>query len=239
MRRVRLLAVLATLALPVAGALAQEPASPPVSDLTQRRHALIGLVAEYQDYEDYRPERSEAEIAAKRGEDPFAKIGDLSEKATAARLAKARGFLPRFEAVDTTGFPEHEVLNKILMVRELKLEIEGERFLPMPVNQLSGVHLWAPNRASLPPRPILQDFEALLSRYRQIPAVFDQTIALMRKGMVAGVMPPRYLLRKWPGRRTRWRGCPLRLHRSARRCPISRPICPRNSAGRSAPKCCR
>lgn len=195
MRRARLLAVLAALALPVAGALAQEPA-PRVSDLTQRRHTLIGLVAEYQDYEDYKPNRSEAEIAAKRGENPFAKVGDLSERAIADRLAKAVGFLPRFKAVDTTGFPEHEVLNKILMVRELKLEIEGARFLPMPVSQLSGVHLWVPDLASLPPRPILQDFEALLSRYRQVPVVFDQTIALMRRGMAAGIMPPRYLLEK-------------------------------------------
>jgi uncharacterized protein (DUF885 family) len=82
------------------------------------------------------------------------------------------------------------------MVRGLKLEIEGARFLPMPVNQLSGIHLWAPDIAALPPHPLLRDYEILLARYRQIPTLFDQTMTLMRKGMAAGVLPPRYLLEK-------------------------------------------
>lgn len=202
MCNVRLLIVLAVLALPAPGARAEEPkpASDPASDLRNRRHGLINLLSEYSDYEDYNPNRSQAEIAAKKGEKPTFKVRD-TEKAVQANLAKAHGLLPRFEAVDTTGFPEHEVLNKTLIVRELRLQIEGARFRPwrMPVDQLSGVHLYAPGSAELPPRPILQDYENLLARYRQIPARFDETIIQMRKGMAEGLMPPRYLLDKVAG----------------------------------------
>jgi uncharacterized protein (DUF885 family) len=196
MRLLRSLILLAVLVPPGVAVLAEEPS--PASDLRERRHALINLVSEYWDYEDYNPNRSQAEIAAKRGERPdLLRVVDL-DKAAAARLVKARGFLPRFEAIDTAGFPEHEVLNKVLLVRELKLAIEGERFRPwrMPVDQLGGIHLSAPRVAEPPSRSFLENFDLLLGNYRKIPALFDQTVIQMKKGMAKGLMPPRYLLEK-------------------------------------------
>jgi len=187
---------LAVLALPGVTALAEEPS--PASDLRERRHALIQLISEYQDYEDYKPSRTQEEIAARRAVrlDRIEVIDP--DKAAAARLAKARGFLPRLEAIDTTGFPEHEVLNKVLLVRQLRMDIEGDRFQlrRMPVDQLGGIHLGAPRWAHLPPRPLPEDFDTLLANYRKIPALFDQTMAQMKKGMAEGLMPPRYLLEK-------------------------------------------
>src|SRR6202022_3394902 len=74
------------------------------------------------------------------------KLDDFSQKAIDDDLEQSRRFLDRFEAIDTSGFPEQEVLNKQLMVRDLKIGLEGARFKPweMPVNQGSGVHIDMP-----------------------------------------------------------------------------------------------
>ena len=53
------------------------------------------------------------------------KLSDASQAAIDADLAKSREFLRRFQAIDTTGFPEQEKLNQELMVRNLKEGIEG------------------------------------------------------------------------------------------------------------------
>jgi len=49
------------------------------------------------------------------------------------------------------AFPEQEALNKQLMVRDLKMALEGARFKPweMPVNQSSGIHIDAPQLVSV------------------------------------------------------------------------------------------
>jgi uncharacterized protein (DUF885 family) len=191
----RSLLLLGALLLPAVGARAQEPA-PAASDLRERRHALINLIAEYQDFEDYKPSRSEAEMAS-RFDRKAPRVRDV-EKEVEKSLAKMKGFLPRFEAIDTTGFPEHEVLNQALMVRSLRDGIESTRFpfWRMPVNQFTGLHLYALESAPLPDYATLRDCEGLLAWYRLIPAMFEQTMSQMRRGMAEGLMPPRYLLEK-------------------------------------------
>src|SRR6202035_3474979 len=39
-------------------------------------------------------------------------------------------------------------------------------------------------------------YDDLISRYRQLPTAFDQTMVQMRKGMADGLMPPKFLLEK-------------------------------------------
>ena len=62
---------------------------------------------------------------------------DRSEKAIHDDLAQSQQYLARLEAIDTTGFPEQERLNQVLLARQLKLDLEGARFEDwlMPVNQ--------------------------------------------------------------------------------------------------------
>src|SRR3989449_3687779 len=52
-------------------------------------------------------------------------------------------WLARFEAIDTTGFPEQERLDQQLMVRNLKAQIESIelKLYEMPVDQFYGAHL--------------------------------------------------------------------------------------------------
>jgi uncharacterized protein (DUF885 family) len=180
MRTLRVLVCLAVLAPAVL--LAEEPK--PASDLRERRHALINLTAEYLDLD--------GELS--RGP----RLPDFSEKAEETMNARARDFLPRFEAIDTTSFPEQEVLNKSLMVWLLRQQIDGMRFRNgrMPVNQLEGIHLSVPPLLPRFQTPTTEDYENLGLLYAQLPKAFDQTISNMRKGMAEGVMPPRYVIEK-------------------------------------------
>ena len=126
------------------------------------------------------------------------KLDDFSQKAIDDNLEQTRLFLSRFEAIDTTGFPEQEALNNDLMVRDLKMGLEGARFKPweMPVNQSSGIHIDAPQLVSILSFENVKDYEDYITRLRLLPRLFDQTIEQMRKGLAEGRMPPKILLEK-------------------------------------------
>jgi len=125
-------------------------------------------------------------------------LGDFSEEAIQKDLREARKFLDRFEAIDSTGFPEQELLNKELMVRDLGLQLEGARFKSweMPVSQMSGIHILLPELVSFTSFDSVKDYSDYISRLRQAPRAIDQTMALMREGVKDGLMPPRFLLDK-------------------------------------------
>src|SRR5947199_5853967 len=189
MRLKFLLATLLLAAVPVWAA----PA--PSSGLHARRDALNKLLAEQWEYNlSHSPEFASI-LGDKRWND---QISDFSQAAIDADLAKAQDFLQRFEAVDATGFPEQEALNKALMVRNLKEQLEGARFKGwlMPVNQISGIHLLAAQFPSLLTFTTVKDYDDLITRYKKFPRAFDQTIDHMRAGLAAGLMPPKFLLEK-------------------------------------------
>ncbi|HEV7516194.1 MAG TPA: DUF885 domain-containing protein, partial [Thermoanaerobaculia bacterium] len=163
--------------------------------LEARRKVLNDLLAEQWEYTlSHAPEFASI-LGDKRWND---KLSDLSQPAIDADLAQAKKFLARFAAVDTTGFPEQEVLNQSLMVRDLRQQLDNARFKgwEMPVTQISGLHLQAAQFPALLTFKTAKDYTDLSARYRQIPTAFEQTIALMRKGMADGLMPPRFLLEK-------------------------------------------
>jgi uncharacterized protein (DUF885 family) len=167
----------------------------PASDLQARRDVLGKLLAEQWEYTlSHAPEFASI-LGDKRWND---QLSDFSQAAIDADLAKTREFLQRFQAIDTTGFPVQEKLNQELMVRNLKETVEGARFKGwlMPVNQISGIHLEAPQFPSLLTFTTVKDYDDLIARYRKLPGAFDQTIEHMRAGMAAGLMPPKFLLEK-------------------------------------------
>lgn len=182
-------------ALLVASAAWAAPALAAPADLEARRATLNKLLAEQWEYGLSRAPEFASILGDKRWND---QISDFSQAAIDADLAKSREFLARFEAIDTTGFPEQEVLNKELMVRGLKEQIEGARFRGwlMPVTQISGIHLQAPQFPAILTFTTVKDYDDLITRYKKLPGAFDQTIAHMRAGMAAGLMPPKFLLEK-------------------------------------------
>ena len=170
-------------------------AAPPEGDLIARRKAFDGLLAEHWEYGlSHAPEFASI-LGDKRWND---KVSDLSLKRIDESLAKTKEFLARFEAVDTSGFPEQEALTKTLLVRRFKEDLENARFKDweMPVSQISGIHLNAPQLVSLLSFKTVKDYDDYVARMKQFPKMVDDTMIRMRKGMADGMMPPKFLLEK-------------------------------------------
>lgn len=163
------------------------------ADLELRRKALSDLLHEQWEYTMKRSPIYASILGDKRYND---QIDDFSQQAIDQDLVQTRRFLERFEAIDSAGFPEQEVLNKQLMVRDLKMSLEGARFKPweMPVNQFSGIHIDAPQLSGVLSFDTVKDYEDYITRLKLLPRTFDQNIVQMRKGMAEGLMPPRILL---------------------------------------------
>ncbi len=170
-------------------------AAPPQSDLEGRRKALNDLLAERWEYTLRTSPIFASILGDKRWND---KIDDFSQKAIDDDLEQSKKYLARFEAIDTTGFPEQEALNKTLMVRDLRMALEGARFKPweMPVSQVDGLPIELPELVTVFSFETVKDYDDYISRLRQFPRAFDETVIQMRKGMAEGLMPPRVLLEK-------------------------------------------
>jgi len=164
-------------------------------DLQSRRRALNDLLHEHWEYTMMTSPIYALFLGDKRYND---QLDDFSQKAIDEHQEQARRFLARFEAIDTTGFPDQELLNKQLMVRDLKFSVEGARFKPweMPVNQFNGLHIDLPQLVNVLSFESVKDYEDYISRLKQMPRLFDQTVAQMRKGMADNLMPPKILLQE-------------------------------------------
>ncbi|MFZ0967126.1 MAG: DUF885 family protein, partial [Candidatus Acidiferrales bacterium] len=163
--------------------------------LESRRKALNDLLAEQWEYRLRTSPIFASFLGDKRWND---KLDDRSQEAINKDLEQARKFLTRFEAIDTSGFPEQEALNKVLMVRGLQMQLEGARFKPweMPVDQENGIQIELPDLVNTLSFDSVNDFDDYISRLTQIPLLLDQITVQMRKGMNEKLMPPRFLLEK-------------------------------------------
>jgi len=189
MRSVLLFLLLLMLLLPAVAAAA------PAADLEARRKALNDLLAEQWEYTLKTSPEYASILGDKRYND---QLSDVSLKFVLDDLEMTRKFLARFEAIDTSGFPEQEGLSKALMVRDLKQQLDFARFKEweMPVTQLGGPHLDTPQLVALLAFTNVKDYEDYVARLRKFPKVMDDTMDHMRHGMADHLMPPRFLLEK-------------------------------------------
>jgi uncharacterized protein (DUF885 family) len=97
----------------------------PQSDLESRRKTLTGLLAEQWEYTLRTSPLYASILGDKRWND---KLDDFSQQAIDKDLQETQKFLIRFQAIDTGGFPEQEMLNQALMVRDLQMKIERRAF---------------------------------------------------------------------------------------------------------------
>ena len=168
-------------------------AAAPAPDLEARRKALNDLLHEQWEYNLRTSPTFASFLGDKRYND---RLDDFSQKEIDDENEQSRRFLARFEAIDTAGFPEQEILNKKLMVRDLKMGVEGVRFKPweMPVTQQNGVHIDLPQLVNILSFESLKDYDDYIARLKQVPRLFDENIIQMRKGMAEGLMPPKLVL---------------------------------------------
>lgn len=169
------------------------PAPPAVAPLEQRRKALADLLAEQWEWSLKNAPEFASILADRRYNDQWS---DLTVEGVKKRLEESKVFLARFQAIDTTDFPEQELLNQQLMVRNLQESLDNARFEDwlMPVNQFGGVHIGLPQLVPMLPFATVKDYEDYVARLDKVPAVFDQLTALLREGMSKKLMPPKILL---------------------------------------------
>ena len=163
--------------------------------LETRRTELNRLLADEWEY----TLRTQPELATQVGDNRYNdRLSDFSDKAIADDIEHTRQALARFEALDSTGFPEQERLNHALMVRNLREGLESAKFKDweMPATQFGGIHLWYASLAFDCPLRNTKDYDDYLARLHQMPHVMDQTIGHMRDGLRDHLMPPKYLLEK-------------------------------------------
>jgi uncharacterized protein (DUF885 family) len=165
------------------------------ADLAARRHALDQLLDEQWQY----TLRETPELATIIGDYRYNdRLSDVSLAHVERQRRDMEAFLKRFEAIDTSGFPEQELLNKQLMVRNLKenLEATSLKLYLMPEDQFNGVHLQLAQFVPLIPFDTAKQYEDYIARLRQMPRVIDQTIETLEQGRRDKMMPPKFLLEK-------------------------------------------
>jgi uncharacterized protein (DUF885 family) len=163
--------------------------------LEARRKALNDLLAEQWEYRL----RTSPLFASFLGDKRWnAELDDFSQAAIDKDLQETQKFVARFEAIDTTGFPKQEALNKRLMVRDLKAQLESARFKPweMPADQQNGLQVFLPQLVLVLSFQDVKDYQDYISRLRLMPRLLDQTVIQMKKGVADKLMPPRFILEK-------------------------------------------
>jgi uncharacterized protein (DUF885 family) len=163
------------------------------SNLDKRRKQLNDLIDEQWEY----TLRTSPEFASILGDKRYNdQVSDNSLAGIRKDNEENKKFLRRFEAIETAGFSPQEKINKALMVRNLRDNIESVGFkeYEMPVNQMSGIHLFAAQFPTLLTFVAVKDYDDYIARLHKFPKQMDDTIALMRLGMRDKLMPPKFLL---------------------------------------------
>ncbi len=135
--------------------------------------------------------------ASARGDERFNdKLQEESVEAYERRHLEVRAFLKRAEAIDSASLAPADKLNLDLLLYELRIGIEGERFHQeqMPVNTQDGPQIWLPQMSDSIPMLTPRHYADYVSRIEHVPRVIDEQIAQMRLGMKAGRVPPKIVL---------------------------------------------
>lgn len=124
-------------------------------------------------------------------------LPDFSPAATDRAKVKAGELLARAGRIDAEWLGDEERLNLDLVRYALETELAKAEFHPeqMPITSISGPQYWLPQLSDFVPLSSQEDRDAYLSRLRQIPRYLEDHVAQMRRGMSAGRVPPKAVIR--------------------------------------------
>lgn len=125
---------------------------------------------------------------------------DLSEEALARRKAMLPRILAAADSIQRARLGAQEQVDYDLLRSTLLDQIDGSRFPAeyLAIGPLDGLQQDVPQYLTWMPAATPADYDDILARLRGIPALIDQTIVLLRKGLRAGVTPPRITMRDVP-----------------------------------------
>ncbi|MFI4979039.1 MAG: DUF885 domain-containing protein [Nevskiales bacterium] len=164
-------------------------------DVAVRVKALDSLLAEQWEYNL----KDSPEFATIIGDYRYNdKVSDASLAHVQQQKKDAQDFLVRFQAIDTSGFPEQELLSQKLMVEQLQDTLKGIELktYELPLDQFNGIHLQMAQLVSALPFDSTKHYEDYLARLHQMPKIIDQVIEVSRQGQKDGLMQPKFLLEK-------------------------------------------
>ncbi|HVF73138.1 MAG TPA: DUF885 domain-containing protein [Chthoniobacterales bacterium] len=125
---------------------------------------------------------------------------DLSLDAIARRKETARLDLELIKSIDRAKLTGNDVISYDLYRRDAELSVEGQQF-PfefLQINQMGGVQQNVAQVVSSTTFKNTKDYEDLVARLNAVPALVDQTIALLEKGLEQKFTPPQITLRDVP-----------------------------------------
>ena len=125
---------------------------------------------------------------------------DLSREAIARRKVELEIPARVLETIDRAQLAPADQDHFDLFARSTEEGLEGRRYPSelMPLNQMQGVQQNVAQMLAMMPAASVGDFENMLARLEAVPALIEQTIALMREGSARGITPPRVTLRDVP-----------------------------------------
>jgi len=132
-----------------------------------------------------------------RGQD---RLSDLSEEGISRRQKAERDALALMESINRNALSEENRVNYDLLRDRLEADVRGQQFPDhyLQMNQMGGPQQNIASLLAMMPNTRAGDLENQLARMEAVPAYIDQSIALMRKGLEAGVTPPAITLRDVP-----------------------------------------
>jgi uncharacterized protein (DUF885 family) len=173
--------------LPALAATPAAPAASAASGESERLHRLLDLAWE----EKLRQNPEFATYIGFPGEND--RWPDSSAAGLEAKRARTRAQLQELLAIDRNRLPPDEQVDFELYRRRLAGQIEGFGYPDdlLVISQYGGIQQDIPQALATAPAASTRDYEDLLARLRAVPALVDQNLALMAKGLAAGVTPPR------------------------------------------------
>lgn len=199
MMRTVLLSAAITIALSVSPVHAQAPtqaAAPAAAGENEAARALHRFF----DEEWERSLRESPETASYRGDRRYNdRWTDLSLDAIARREAADRDALERLRQIDRSRLSPADRLNYDVFAWQLERDVERQKYREYlrPLSQRGGVQT-ANEIVELLPFADERDYLDWIKRLEGVPAMVEQTAALMREGVKAGNTPPRVLMERIP-----------------------------------------
>ena len=130
-------------------------------------------------------------------------LGDYSPAAPAARHQRDIADLARIKAIDSSGFPEQDLISHELFQRQLEQRLEDYdlREFEMPLSASGGgggIHVSVADLPLSMPFDSVKHYEDYIARLHQIPRAFRQTEEMLKAGVNDHLVPVRFLAEKVP-----------------------------------------
>ena len=124
---------------------------------------------------------------------------DASLAAIEARHVHDQQALARLRAIDRAGLSPADQINFDLYARNLQTDIDGYRFrfFLLPLSQQGGVQTADDTITGLR-FSTLKDYQNWLARLEKLPALIEQTTALMREGIKEHLLWPKVVMNRIP-----------------------------------------